>query len=220
MRHLSCFAALSLLLSTSAVAETPRDLLTSVAFGNSDKAGALAVIERAQAAVAKLDNRREAQLMSAMATGYRAKLNNSRGEAVNARKAFEAVAAANPNDAEALAALGSWHVSAVTALGSFAARLALGAQRERGLAALDRSIALGGNRALFTGNAALLRVKLDGPTPEARKLAVLAAAAPAPTAIDRQMKAASLKLLAAWDGTAAVRTLASRLLPLGRFEKQ
>lgn len=218
MRILHVLAAIVLPLSTPVLAETPRDLLTQVAFGSSDKDTALAATERAQAAAARLDNRREAGLMGAMATGYRAKLTNSRSEAVNARRAFEAVAAANPGDAEALAALGSWHISAVTALGGMAARLALGAQRDKGLAALDRSVALGGNRALFAGNAALLRVKLDGATPEARRLAVLATNAPAPTAIDRHMKSASAKLLAAWEAP-AVRMLAGRLLPLGRFEK-
>ena len=219
MRISMNLAALLLPLTAPAFAETPRETLTMVAFGNLDKTAALAATERAQVAAGKLDSKREALLMKAMATGYRAKLTNSRSEAVNARRAFEVAAASSPNDPEALASLGSWHISAVTALGGMAARIALGAQRAKGFEALDRSIALGGNRALFAGNAALLRVKLDGPTPEARRLAALAAGAPAPTALDRHMKVAATKLLATWDNANAARTLAGRLLPLGRFEK-
>ena len=219
MRICISLAALLLPLTAPAFAETPRETLTMVAFGNLDKASALAATERAHLAAGRLDSRREALLMKAMATGYRAKLTNSRSEAVAARRAFEVAASSNPGDPEALASLGSWHISAVTALGGMAARIALGAERAKGLEALGRSIALGGNRALFVGNAALLRVKLDSPTPEARRLAVLAASAPAPTALDRHMKDAAAKLLATWDNAGAVRTLAGRLLPLGRFEK-
>lgn len=198
-------------------AETPRDVLTTVAFGTFDHAASLAAAERV---LSRPGSGHEAKLMEAMALGYRAKLHNSRSDALVARRAFEGVVAAKPNDPEALAALGSWHISAVTAVGGLTARLALGARRDVGLAAIERSIALGGNRALFLGNAALLRAKLDGPSAEVRRLATLAAAAPAPTRIDQQMKASAAQLLAVLTrNPAGLKSVASRLLPLGRFEK-
>jgi len=200
-----------------ATAETPRELLTAVAFGTLDRPTSMAATQRV---LQSPGTGQEGRLMAAMAMGYRAKLSNSRTDAVSARRAFEVAADAGPNDPEALAALGSWHMSSIAAVGGMMARMVLGARRDVGDRALDRSIALGGNRALFFGNAALLRAKLDGPTADVRRLATLAAAAPAPTRIDQHMKAAAQRILVAFaKDPGDVKALAARLLPLGRFEK-
>ncbi|WP_331012745.1 hypothetical protein [Sphingomonas sp.] len=220
------WALCTVMLATApAVAATPRDILTNAAFSARDKAGALAQIAQAEAGanavLARTPGDREAQLTKAMAIGYRAKLNRSRADAIDARDRFDALAAAAPRDPEAQAIVAGWHIDAVSQLGGFVAGAALGAKKATGLAALDRSVALGGGRALFPGIAALLRLSLDGSDPKARGLAEAAVKGSAPTAIDRVMQRSATAVLVpirAGDARAA-QALAKQLLPFGRVAR-
>jgi len=213
------------LLATPAttLAATPRDTLTQAAFSSGDKATALARIGQAKSAVdavlARAPADREARLLSAMALGYRAKLNRSRGDAVEAGKLFAALAAANPRDPEAQAAVGAWHLDAVTALGGMMAGVALGAKKAPGFAAMDRAVALGGDRAMFSGLSALLRLALDANDAHARPLAEAAARGTTPTALDQIMQRAATAVLVPLraGNTRAAASLAKQLLPFGRI---
>lgn len=213
-------------LAGPAHAQSARDILTQASFADSDEASALKRVGLAQnAALAALRHSpddREALLMRATALGYRAKLTGSRTDAVAARRQFEALIQQNPRDAEAQLALGAWHVGAVKKLGAIVGRAAVGAQRGVGLSALDKAVVLGGDRALFPGLSALLRLEVDPRDPQGRQLAEAAARAGAPTAIDRIMQRAAVAVLAplrAGD-TQMTRRLASQLLPFGRFDDE
>jgi hypothetical protein len=221
---MASLAAIVLLVAGAPVrAESPRDLLTQASFGVHDKTAALARIGAArQAAAAALHNAagdREAQLMQATAIGYQAKLTGDRAEAVQARRLFEGVIARNPGFADAYLALGAWHVGAVYRLGGLIGRAALGAQKSAGLAALDRAVALGGNRALFTGLTALLRLQLDPADPRGRTLAEAAAHGSAPTQLDAILQRAAAQMLAPLrtGDRARIKAAASRLLPFGQL---
>ncbi len=217
--------ALACLSASPILAATPRASLTHAAFNVRDKATALADIKNAEAAalliLARAPADREAQKMRAMAVGYRAKLAGSRSDALLARKLFDALVASDPRDAEAQAALGSWHIDAVSQLGGFMAGTVLGANRNAGLAALDRSIALGGKRAFYTGLAALLRAKLNPADPQARTLAEAAIAAPAPTALDQFVKDAAAALLVPLraGNLKSAQAVATLWLPLGHITR-
>lgn len=215
-----CAAAL---IAAPALAATPRETLAQAAFAVRDKPTALARIGQAEAAVngvlARAPRDREANLLAAMAIGYRAKLNKSRSEAVEAGRRFAALAAADPRDAEAQAALGAWHLDAVTALGGMMAGVALGAKKATGLAAMDRAVALGGNRAMFAGLSALMRLALDPADAKAPALAEAASRGATPTPLDQIMQraaAAVLVPLRARD-TKQAAALARQLLPFGRI---
>ena len=114
--------------ASPAAADSPRDLLTQASFGVHDQGAALARIAAARAGAAGIlrtaGNDREAQLMQATAIGYHAKLTGDRGEAVQARRLFEALIARQPGFADAWLAFGAWHVGAVYRLGGFIARAA------------------------------------------------------------------------------------------------
>ncbi|WP_240499954.1 hypothetical protein [Sphingomonas montana] len=213
------------LVASPVVAASPRDILTTAAFGARDKAAALAQLAQAEAganaALARNPGDREAQLTKAMAIGYRAKLTKSRADAVDARDRFNALAAANPRDPEAQAIVAGWNIDAVTAVGGFMAGTVLGAKKATGLAALDRSVALGGNRAMFPGLAALLRLTLDGADPKARGLAEASLRGATPTALDRMIqRSANAVLVPVRAGNAkAAQALAKQLLPFGRVAR-
>lgn len=219
----SVCAVVLLAAPVATLAATPRDTLAQAAFSASDKATALARIGQAKAAVdavlARAPGDHEARLLSAMALGYRAKLNRSRGDAVEAGKLFAAIAAANPRDAEAQAAVGAWHLDAVTALGGMMAGVALGAKKAPGFAAMDRAVALGGDRAMFSGLSALMRLALDANDARARALAEAAARGTTPTALDQIMQRAAAAVLVPLraGNTRAAATLAKQLLPFGRL---
>ena len=157
--------------------------------------------------------------MQAMANGYRAKLLGNRGQAIAARKQYEALVTRYPRNAEAQAALGAWHVGVIAKLGRFVGRAVAGAQKATGFEALDRSVALGGNRAMFAGLAGLLRLELDPNDARGRALVETASKAPTPTAIDGFIKRAAIAVLVplrAGDAN-ATKTLADKLLPFGQF---
>jgi len=204
-------------------AETPRDTLIRAAFTGTVRADALRQVMSAEAGAIALLARdvhdREAQMTKAIARSYIAKLRNSRSDALAARLQFEALAAADPKDPEAQAAIGGWHIESLATLGSMVARMALGARKAVGIDALDRSVVLGGNRAMFTGLAALLRAELDPGDPRVRPLAEAAVNGTAPTALDRTIQKSAAELLMAMktSDAATIKALCKRLLPFGRL---
>lgn len=222
----SAFVAVALMTSSlPAAAQTPRDILTQASFGERDQAAALRRIQQAERAAAAVLRQRpgdpEAVLIQTTAIGYRAKLTGSRSDAVAARKAFETMVARDPNNAEAQLGLGAWHMSAVNKLGRLVARAALGASRGTGTAALDRAVALGGNRAFFPGLAALLRLKADPSDARGRQLAEVASRAAVRDTLDRAMQRAANAVLVPLraGNTDGARAVATRLLPFGSFDK-
>jgi hypothetical protein len=82
-------------------------------------------------------------------------------------------------------------------------------------------VALGGDRALYPGLSALLRLELDPEDARARQLAEAASRAAAPTLIDRTMQRAAAAILVPIRAgrTDEVRRLAAELLPFGRLRK-
>jgi hypothetical protein len=215
-------AILLTLFSTPVAAETAREILTSVVFTPSDKDTALAGIDRAlksaEAALARNPSDQEAFLQRAVAISYRGKLKRSRSDLVASRQGFETAIASDPLNAEAHMALAGWHLGAVIELGPFLARMSLGARTSTGMQALDRSLALGGNRAFFPALASLHRIQLyPADVAGARRLAEAALKAGTPTPIDYllQRRAATLlEVLREGNGKAAAQT-AKLLLPFG-----
>jgi hypothetical protein len=222
-RTLAFALAVPALAAPVAAAESPSDILMGAAFVASDRASALAKIERAlraaEAAIARNPKDQEAKLQRAMAISYRGKLTRSRGDVIAARREFEAVAAANPRNAEAQLALAGWHLESVAELGPLLARTALGARKPTGLQMLNRALALGGRRALFPAFASLIHIQTDPDNvAAARKFAEAALKAEVADPVDRMMQrqaAALLPALRRGDGKAAART-AKLLLPFGR----
>ncbi|MEG3176090.1 hypothetical protein U1872_07610 [Sphingomonas sp. RB3P16] len=204
-------------------ADSGRETLVQTAFVVRDRGAALAQLASVEAAamatLARAPGDSEALLARAMATSYRAKLTRSRSDALSAKAQFEALVAKNPRDAEAQAALGAWHLSAVKSLGALMARGGLGARKAVGLAAIDRAIALGGDRALFPGIAGLLRLALDPTDPRGVALIGQATHATTATTLDRliQRRAVQLDLAVKGGDTKLIQALANRLLPLGQF---
>ena len=209
-------------LSAPIEAATPRQTLSDAAFDARDKEAALAQIARAEsgaaAQLARMPGDADASLTRAMAIGYRAKLTKNAGDAKTARRMFEALAAANPRDPEAIAAVGTWHLDSVGELGGLLAGIALGAKKATGLQALDRAVALGGNRAMFSGLAGLLRLSLDPKDVRGRQLIESAAAGKISEPIDRIMQRSAIAVLVPLRAKdyRAVEALAKQLLPFGR----
>lgn len=211
-------------LAAPAAAETPREMLVAAAFASASKPSALAkvtgALKGAEATLARDPQNWEARLQRTIAIAYRGKLNRSRSDIAAARKGFEALVASNPRDAEAAAALGGWHIASIDELGAIVARTGLGARKAVGLQALDRSVALGGGRAMFPAYAALSRIQLDpNDVANARRLAEAAVKGRAATPLDRLMKARALALLTplrANNGKAAS-ALADKLMPFGKL---
>jgi hypothetical protein len=216
---------LALMLAPAPVfAASPRELLTTAAFQARDKQTALASITQSEAGasarLAHAPNDREAATVHAIALGYKAKLTHSRSEALAVRKLFEDLAATYPRDPEAIMAVGTWHMDSIGELGGFIAGMALGARKATGLAAMDRAVALGGNRAMFSGLAALSRLALDPKDKGARRLAEAASNGTTPTSLDQIMQRSAIAILVplrAGDSR-AVQGLAKQLLPLGRLK--
>lgn len=221
---LAVSAMVAAVIAPAALADTPRELLTTAAFQAPDKKKALALIGQAIAESDRILVARpgdhEATLQRAIAVGYRAKLTRSRTDARASLAVFQRLAAQNPRDAEAQMVIAGWHLDAIDQLGGLVARTVLGAKADAGEAALSRALTLGGNRAFYPGLAALMRIRKDeGDVAQARRLAETAAAAPAPTALDAQMKRAALSILPslrANDGKSAAR-LSRKLLPFGKI---
>ncbi|MFA6117034.1 MAG: hypothetical protein WC729_23750 [Sphingomonas sp.] len=218
--------ALLLLLTPVAAGSSPsRDGLTQTVFTVRDKASVLAQLAGAEAdanaILARMPGDSDALLTRAMAIGYRAKLTKSRSDALACRAQFEALVARNPRDPEAQAALGGWHIDAVEALGGLAARAVLGARKAAGYEATDRAVALGGDRALFTGLAALLRLSLDPEDVRGASLADVASRGTTPTTLDRMMQRRAAEMVTVLKGgdRRLVKAMAKRLLPLGQIKE-
>jgi len=208
-----------------ALADTPRELLTTAAFQTSDKKKALSLINQAIAESDRIltaqPGDREATLQRGIAMGYRGKLTRNRTDAKASLGVFQRLASQNPRDAEAQMVLAGWHLDAIDQLGGLVARTVIGARADAGEAALTKAVALGGNRAFYAGLAAMMRIRKDqGQVAQARRLAETAATAPAPTPLDAQMKRAALTILPALranDGKTAAR-LSRKLLPFGKID--
>ncbi len=215
-------ACLSLIVACPVQAATPREVLTRAVFQTTDKATAIALIGQARtgsdAILAKAPGNREAQVVRAMATGYEAKLLRSRSDALAARRAFEALAASDPRDPEAAAAVGGWHLDVIVGVGAMAGRMLVGASKATGLTALDRAVALGGDRAFFSGLAGMLRLQLDARDARARALIETAAHGTTPTPLDVQLQRSAVLVAARLraNDLAGAQKLAKILLPLGR----
>jgi len=217
------FATVLAVSCNSAQAQSARDILTSAAFTPSNATTALTRINQAlaaaDAAIAQNPRDQNARLQRALAISYRGKLTRSRADLVAARRGFEAAVAADPRNPEAHMALAGWHLGIVIELGPLVARTMLGARTATGLAALDRSLALGGDRAAIASLASLQRIQIDpADIAGARRLAELAAAADASTPFDRIMQRQATVLVASLRGgngrTAAA--TAKLLMPFGR----
>lgn len=223
MKHFMTLALLLVTVPGVGHADSGRDTLLQTAFVVRDRSAALSQLASVEAAaastLAKTPGDSEALLSRAMATSYRAKLTRSRSDALSAKAQFEALVAKNPRDAEALAALGAWHLSAVKALGALVARGGLGARKAVGLDAIDRALAAGGDRALFPGIAGLLRLAMDPGDARGAALIDQAAHASALTPVDRlmQRRAAQVELVLKGGNAKLIQALANRLLPLGQF---
>lgn len=227
MRIRRCAAAIAALLLAATPAQAgPRETLASAAFATSSRADALAKVAAAQGELqARLDRDprdRAAALERAVALGYRAQLKRSRSDALAARRAFEALVTSNPRDADAQMALAGWHLASVAELGPLMARTMLGARKSAGMTALDRALALGGDRPLYTGYAALILARIDPGDHQARatRLAEAAVKAEAPTPLDRIMQKSAARILPALraDKPQVAGALAEALLPFGRLK--
>ena len=211
-------------LAHPAAAQTPREMLVTAAFNDTDKGLALARIDKARASAAAVlardANDQDAAMVQAMAVGYRAKLTSNRGDAITARKQLEGLVARFPRNPEPVAALGAWHIGAIAKFGRLVGRAALGAQKGAGLAALDRAIALGGDRAMFLALAGMLRIEIDPDDPRGQQLTEAAVRGTTPTVIDRLFQRAAAAVLAPLrrGDRKAAQKLATALLPLGRFD--
>lgn len=219
--------AVSMILTAPAVAAAPvampRATLVAAAFQTTSKTQALALVNKAigtlDATLAKAPGNRDAQLQQGIAFGYRGKLTRSVSDARRGRDLLTAFAKRHPGDPEAQIALGGWHLTVIAEVGGFLGSTALGASKSKGLAALDKAVSLGGNRAFFPAYAGLARVALDADDAKAVKpLLQKAAGATTPTEVDRITKAAAKRVLAlidAGDAKGASR-LARQLLPFGQ----
>ena len=208
-----------------ASAESPRQTLVEAAFQTRDKPTALAQVTSVERATFRQVHEgtadREMRFVHAMALGYKAKLTRSRSDAMAARRMFDALAAADPRDAEAAAAVGTWHLDSVIELGGMVSGMAIGAKKATGLAMMDRAATLGGNRALYMGLGGLLRLALDPADPRGRALVEKASVAATPTPLDRLMQrsaAAMLGQLKSGDEKAIARA-ARQYLPFGRLDR-
>jgi predicted Zn-dependent protease len=158
------------------------------------------------------------RLQKAIAAGYRAKLDNSPGAARAVRREFEAVIAARPRDALALAAMGGWHGEAVATLGRFVAGTVLGAREKEAIAWFERALAAEGADPVVPVFYASTLLNLSAENADrARSLLRRAARTPTAGGFDALVQAngaAILKELEAGDVPAA-RATAARLSPLG-----
>lgn len=209
----------------AALADTPRDLLTTAAFQTATKPRALELVAQAITASEKIlaarPGDREATLQRAIAIGYRGKLTRSRSDVRASLDVFQKLAASNPRDPEAQMVIAGWHLGAVDELGGFLARTALGARASAGETALAKAVTLGGDRAFYPGLAALLQIRNDpSDITQARRWAEAAAGGQATTPLDALMKRAAqtvLPSLRANNGKAAA-ALARKLVPFGKID--
>lgn len=212
-------------IAAPAAAQTPRDQLIHAAYEDRSGPAAVGRIDRARAAAlatcARSPDDQDAHVVAAIALAYRAKLTGNRGEAIAARKGLEAVVARFPRNAEAHLALGGWHIGVINKVGRILARAGAGARKDVGYAALDRAVALGGNRAMFPAIAGMIRLEQDAKDARGRALVDAAVRGATPTALDRinQRAAGSVTAALRRGDAKAASALSDRLLPFGWFKK-
>jgi hypothetical protein len=212
----------AILLAAPVAGQTPRELVFQSAFGEQSQPIALDRVRRAlslaTAAAERNPRDEEAAVMAAAAQGYVAKLTGSRSEALKTRRLFDAAVGRFPDNAEAQLGLGAWHLSVVNRAGRLIGGV-LGAQRGRGLAAMERAVTLGAGRAFVSGVAGMMMLEADPNDKRGRAWVETAARAPAPTGQDRSIRQSAGRvaaLLQAGD-TAAAQALAARALPFGWY---
>jgi hypothetical protein len=216
--------AMAMPVAAVAPANSPRTTLVTAAFQTTDKSRALALVNKAigslTATLASDPGNRDAQLQQGIALGYRGKLTRSVGDAKRGRDILNSYAVRHANDPEAQIALGGWHLTVIADAGAMLGGSVLGASKSKGLAALNKAVSLGGNRAFFPAYAGLTRIALDPKdAPAAQLLLDKAVGAQAPTEVDRITQAAAKRvvvLIRAGDNKGASR-LAEQLLPFGRI---
>lgn len=203
-----------------------RSASTLAAYRTTDKARARALLLEAEkqfdaalaAEPANVQGAPVIRLQRAIAQGYRAKLDNSPGAAKAVRREFEAVIAARPRDAIALAAMGGWHGEAVATLGKFVAGTVLGAREKDAIMWFERAMAAEGADPVVPVFYASTLLNLSASNaPKARALLEQAQRGRADDGFDALVKAngaAILKQLQAGD-VASARATAARLSPLG-----
>ncbi len=206
-------------LAAPAVAQSARDVLTQAAFEDRSREVALVKVDRVRAFAVAHPEDEDAAVLAAVALGYRAKLTGSRSEATAARKEFETVCARYPRNPEAQLGYGAWHLGVINRVGRLVGRV-VGAQRGTGIAAIEKAVTLGGNRAMFSGLAGLMLIELDADDPRGRTLVEAAARAPTPTPLDRivQRSAAQVAAMLRQGNTKQAQALADRLLPFGWYK--
>lgn len=232
MRHVGVITAFSVAaisgaaVPAQAYAQSARDILMNAAYSSRDKASALAGINNAlvsaQAALKRNPGDQNARLQRGLAISYRGKLTRTRSDVVAARRDFEAVVAAEPRNPDAQMALAGWHLGSIIELGPMVARTVLGARKAVGQQALERSLALGSDRASIPALASLQHIQLD-PSDLAgtRRLAEAAVKANANTPFDRimQKQAATLLVVLRRGNGKAAAAAAESLMPFGRIGK-
>jgi hypothetical protein len=215
------FSCAAIWLPHVAQAQSSRDLLTQAAFQDRNKSTALQRIDKVRASslavLSRNANDQDAAVLAAISLGYHAKLTSQRSEAIAARREFERVVDRFPTNAEAQAGLGAWHLGMISRAGRFVARAVAGARENVGLAALERSVALGGRRAMFVGLAGLMRINADPSDKRGAQLLEAASKAPTPTALDRIMQRSAVSVLAPLHrgDNKSAKALADQLLPFG-----
>ncbi|KQR83958.1 hypothetical protein ASG07_04900 [Sphingomonas sp. Leaf343] len=217
-RWIGSAAVACVALAMPAIAQSARDILTQAAFEDRNRDTALSRVDRVRDIAAARPNDEDYAVLAAVALGYRAKLTGSRSEATAARKEFETVCARFPRNAEAQLGLGAWHLGVINRVGRLVGRV-VGAQRGTGIAAIERSVALGGNRAMFAGFAGMMLIELDPEDARGRTLLETAVRAPAPTPLDRivQRSAAQVAATLRQGNAKQAQELADRLLPFGWY---
>lgn len=206
-------------------AATPTQTLIEAAFQTRHKAQALALIadaDRAASALIAADPAdHDAAVVRAMALGYRAKLTRSRSDALAALGGFEGLAARDPSDADVVISVGTWHLDSIVDLGGFVAGVAIGAKKGTGFAMTDRAVALGGDRAMYAGLAALLRLAIDPDDRRGHALALKASIGTVRHPLDLIFQRSAVEILVALKSgnDVSTRQLARRLLPFGRLAR-
>ena len=122
----------------------------------------------ARQAIAADPNRPEGHIYLAAAIGYEARIvgniaAQSKGLASEAKRELDAALAADPNDAWALAALGSWHIEIVRSAGPTLARWLFGARLESGQDYYAKAIAIAPRNLVIRYQYALTLAALDLP---------------------------------------------------------
>ena len=198
---------------------------TRAAWQTVAKQDARGLLDAANADVGKVLARNpgnpDALMQRGVATGYIAKLTKSPGLAKDARRDFEAVLAARPNDPLALAAMGGWHGEAVATLGKFLAGTALGAKESEALRYYEKAAAsTAADPAVPVFYATTLLNLSARNAPRAQALLARAARAPAGDGFDRLMQQNARAILVPLEGgdVEAARGLAKKLSPLGTVQ--